>query len=360
MKILHFINSLSSGGAEVFLVDLLVELKKQGNDVSLATYAGVLDSKGENLLAILKQNDIPYFDLNSKTILKKITLPLKLNELIDREKFNIIHSHLDQSDFFLFLSSLIHRRKAELLYLRTLHSVNFIKRIPKFIHNKMMRFFKVNICVAENQLFKFEKEYAGCNFLQISNGISNKSIVRNMQTLVEQKFNIAFVGSFDKRLGKFMKGQDYALKVFRKVNKDNIILNFFGDGESMDGLIQYAKLKNIQNVKFHGQVAELNKEISKCNFFLSCSEFEGLPISVIEASFSGLIKILPNNEEFKAFKSKSTIFYNRENPYELLEILNNLDQIFSNLNNQAVIDIEYFQGKFNIQHTAQRYKESYS
>ena len=359
MRILHFTNSLSSGGAEIFLVNLLIELKKSGHDVSLATYAGATDKKGENLLTILRQNNIPYFDLKAKSPLEKVTLPVKLNKLIDAKKFEVIHSHLDQSDFFLYLSSLIYFSRQKPIYARTLHSINFIKRIPKFIHNKMMKFFKLNICVSKTQEMNFKKQFTACNFHHIPNGINIKSYQASDQEYDQQNFKIAFIGSFDKRLEKFMKGQDYALKVVKKIKTKKFILNFYGGGASLEEVKKYALLNKIQNVKFHGQTSDISKELQNSNFFLSCSEFEGLPISVIEACLSGLIKILPNQEEFKVFDSKSTIFYNRQNPEELVSILSDLENIFTNLNQQAVIDIKYFQEKFNIKNTAIKYINSY-
>ena len=54
MKILQVINSLSSGGAEVFAVNLSIELNKlKNNNVHFLIYHGISDKKGQYLKNLL-------------------------------------------------------------------------------------------------------------------------------------------------------------------------------------------------------------------------------------------------------------------------------------------------------------------
>ena len=91
MKIVVGINSLSSGGAEVFTAELVVAYAKKGNEVSLITYVGVLNEKGNDLRDYLIKNNVKIIDLSTKS---KLFLPYFYIKAILNLKPQLVHSNL--------------------------------------------------------------------------------------------------------------------------------------------------------------------------------------------------------------------------------------------------------------------------
>lgn len=110
---------------------------------------------------------------------------------------------------------------------------------------------------------KFRKEY----------GLEDKYVVGNVGRLVYQK------------------NHKFLLDVFARAYKErkDIVLMLIGDGELRNGLAAQARDAGIENaVYFLGRKENVNELYQMMDLFVLPSNFEGLPISLIEAQASGL------------------------------------------------------------------------
>ena len=89
MKVLHFIETLASGGAERLMITLLPELARQGLDVELAVQRPPLDLQPD-----LEARGVPVHVLPQR---RKWAIPMAardLAELARRRNVDVIHAHL--------------------------------------------------------------------------------------------------------------------------------------------------------------------------------------------------------------------------------------------------------------------------
>ena len=87
------------------------------------------------------------------------------------------------------------------------------------------------------------------------------------------------------------KNQQLAIRAFAEVHKENPLtrLKIVGEGELRGELEQLVKKLGIENVvSFDGQSSEVNEKLNSADVFVQSSDYEGLPISVLEAMACGL------------------------------------------------------------------------
>lgn len=108
MRIVHLINSLSSGGAEVFVTDLCAALAAT-NDVSVVTYAGILDEKGKQLAQHLETHGVRYVSVANFGSLGKFSVPIQLARILATLRPHVVHAHLERSEQFLYLAHFVSR-----------------------------------------------------------------------------------------------------------------------------------------------------------------------------------------------------------------------------------------------------------
>jgi glycosyltransferase involved in cell wall biosynthesis len=86
MKILHILDSLGRGGAEILVLDLCRNAKKNGLDLSFAaTGGGALEED-------FKSSGAPFFRLQRRLPLD-LAVVLKLRKIIKSQKIDIVHAH---------------------------------------------------------------------------------------------------------------------------------------------------------------------------------------------------------------------------------------------------------------------------
>src|ERR1017187_6421982 len=119
LKVLHVINTLSAGGAEVLVTDLAIALSRHC-EVNVWTYGGVRDLKGQSLRARLQRAGIEVASAGISKKLHMISIPARLAGYINQYRPDIVHAHLDQSELFSALSMYLCRPQPILI--RTIHN----------------------------------------------------------------------------------------------------------------------------------------------------------------------------------------------------------------------------------------------
>ena len=210
------VNSLSSGGGQMFVYKLALELSSRGWRVKVIAIFGVLDDVGENMLLNLCHSGVQV-ELGSTKKLKFVIFFLR--QLFSQQP-KIFHSNLDHSDIF---SKLLWYFKADMVLIRTLHTVKFSPSL-KTVHNFLRKGFYNCACSDIVAL-----EY-------ISNGISVDKVIYNGVHTGKEKsryFNdvleIVVIGNFNRIHGVEVKNQRFILEILHNL-KVPYNCTFYGDG----------------------------------------------------------------------------------------------------------------------------------
>lgn len=361
MKVLQVINSLSAGGAEVFVTQLAVALSEIC-DVEVFTFYGVLDKKGESLRELLLNKNIPLLHpkyLNKGTI-KKLMCPLQLRKKINEIKPDIVHVHLDQCELYTYGASFLPGYHPK--FVRTIHNIERSQKVPKLLWRWIDDFFDYNIhcSVTSSPTYKYFGKTQ--NYSAIDNGIILPSIDSNTYKFKIQPETILLlnIGSFTKRFNVLTKGQDVLIEALPGLQDLPLKIVFLGDGEEKEKLTRRAKELGVFDMtEFAGQVTDPYPYITSADAMIMPSRFEGLPIATIEAVCSGLPLIASDIPAFNAFGSDSTIFFASES---ISALQNEIRHFFNNigkLKRNASINTENYRKRFDIRRVAEKYNEIY-
>ena len=284
MKILHVITSLSTGGAEKLMVDLLPRLRDLGNEVELL----IFDGKRTAFYNELEQIGIKIHHLS---IGGNVYNPINIFKLIKYIKhYEIIHTHNTACQYFVPLAKIISFAKCKLV--TTEHSTsnrrrkhNCFRIIDRWMYNR----YKKVICIsdqAEVNLREFIK-INNSNICTIYNGVNisrfaNAEPSEDIKSKFERLHTAIMVAGF-----RCQKDQPTLIKAYRHL-PENYHLILVGDGErrsEFETLVKELKLKDrVHLLGLRTDVPELLKAVE---VVVMSSHYEGLSLSNIEGMASG-------------------------------------------------------------------------
>jgi len=195
---------------------------------------------------------------------------LFLFKLLTKNKYQIIHSHNHYADNIAKLVSYFVKVKT----IQTVHGI--IEPIGRLNHYPSKYFIAVNEHVY-NYLTK-QKSKQSQNVKRIRSGVT---VPTNSMKTINQKLKIISAGRLIPE-----KGFDIFIEAISKLKKDTFDKAEFliagkGDYES-----ELKKLAAKLNVNFIGEVKDLNTQLMLTNIFVTATQSEGFPITIIEAALN--------------------------------------------------------------------------
>lgn len=292
MKALFFINSLSNGGAERVSINLANEMIEQGYNVDFIILGENEDnSKNYNIddkiniynLEISTSNKIKkiFKILNS---IKKVNRIVKRNE--DKEKYDIITSHLPMSNLITRLSILKNRA----IYVFHLPVKGYDKFKFKFIYKFILNFMYKNrkiVAVSEGVKKEAIEDY-GFKEKYIRT-IYNPINVNEIKDLMKEPIDIK--EKYFLHVGRFntFKRQDRMLDVFYKgefYKKYKLI--FCGQGDLEEQIKQKATELQIEDsVIFMKWQSNIYKWMYNAEVLINTSDYESFSMANLEAMVCG-------------------------------------------------------------------------
>lgn len=341
-KIIEFLGSMNDGGAETLVKDYAILLDKKIFDVLILTIYGLNDSANSNRIRKNNINVISIFNKRTfltrviKKIIGKWYIPFKIKKIIDQEKPNGIHIHLELLRYIKPISKDLKKMDIKLFY--TCHNIP-----NKYFTGKNRVEFKAAVELIQNnglQIIALHEEmknelnaiFGIENTLVLTNGIDfNKFKLSSLKLdnirkeigLNQDNFVIGHIGRFTKQ-----KNHIFLIQIFEAVYKTlpNARLILIGNGETKEVIKEKIKKMGLDNVIIFLHDREDIPELLNCmDVFLFPSLYEGLSVTLIEAQVCGLRCVVSNTINKESFLSELVHPISLDEPIEVWKnaVLNN-------------------------------------
>ncbi|WP_162297637.1 glycosyltransferase family 4 protein [Ignatzschineria cameli] len=282
-------HNLGPGGVSKYVYDLARKYKEKGLSFSVIALTGGDDIYGKELL----KQDIEVLFLSGKTKIYDIRYIRKLIQIL--KNYDIIHVNTFPSQFWTACASIFLANK---LYILTEHSTTnnrrekwWFKYIDKWMYKRYSKIISVSNEVNKNLqdwLTPSKKEKS--KFIVINNGVDldrYSKVVRIKRQLINPSLTNDQV--LICMLARFAppKDQKTLIRSMTRLD-DKYKLLLLGSGDQ-SAEIQLVKDLNIEDkVIFLDYRLDADSLVKSCDISILSSNFEGLPLVVIEAMAMGI------------------------------------------------------------------------
>ena len=289
MKILQIIYSLSSGGAERFVVDLCNRLsEKREDEILLLT---ICDSHIPRYAHYLQDLDEKVrfcnFHLKKGLSIKSV---LETYRFIRNERPDIVHLHSNM--LLCFLSFLLCKKPQ---YIHTLHNLAekcLYSNWQKFANNYFYRRNVHAVAISEVCLNSFHYLYPGTSVCKINNGREQmktddyNAVLQYIEKLKKGKSQPVFIHV---ARNAPQKNQQLLFNVFERLFNNNVCFQLLVIGANHEeNAIKYDGHPQIHILGERNNIADY---LICADYFVLSSLYEGLPLSLLEAMSMGCIPI---------------------------------------------------------------------
>lgn len=294
MRIIQLIYSLCSGGAERFVVSLSNQLAIMGHDVTLCILRSRYDESNIfNLQFLTDQVKFHSFELEPGFSKRKASL---VQEFIIAKNPDVVHCHLNVIPY-IYRISLNHK---SIRFVHTLHNVaeqtcsSFMQKyINRFFYKKgyILPITISAVCDTSYRLY-----YRLNNSICIYNGCelpiktaSFQKVCNEIKCLKESNDTLVFI-----HIARFhkQKNQKLLIDAFNELTKINrkFILVVIGKGFDEGNGKELASTA-CDRIHFIGLKNNVSDYLYCSDAFCLTSDYEGLPISLLEAMACGVVPI---------------------------------------------------------------------
>lgn len=352
MKIVHICNCLRGGGIQNFLLSLLPEQVKIGNNVILIVIEKFDYDYCTYLEEVMTRNGVKVIRLNKTRGSKKsmIRTILRCRRMVGEIKPDIINTH----------GSMSHTYGAVAVMNRKIKDV-------LTIHNAPERWPKDTFFLCSNKPLIFCSRAAYDMRLQnstkmqtIDNGISRSIVHVDDAVDLREELGLSSTDKVIVLVGSLRPQKNYVfLKQIIDEAKDPSLHFCICGGNYGTNYVSVDEFKDYQNIHCLGLRSDVSAIENAADLFLSCATFEGLPIAVLEAFFNGIPCVLspiPQHKNICAvnkvwipgeFSSKAFV----EAIYDALSNAGNHDMIYESRREQIT--------QYSITETCKKYISFY-
>lgn len=293
MKILQLALSLGAGGAERIAVSLCNRFSaNEDNEIILVS---ILDDSVPRNIHYLKDlsPNVRFVNLHCKTGLQ-IKAIWRVYRTIKRERPDVVHCHT-HAVILLFPTLLI----PEVHYFHTIHNMSekimarsgFLKRV---IMNYLFKRNKVNpITISEACHLSYYDTFRISNDICISNGSEPlaitedaESVKREIERIKNSPDTIVFIHVARHNP---QKNHDKLFRTFLRLEDEGERCILIVLGEHYDSWKE--KLKDSKSIFLLGAKKNVGDYMAQADFFVLSSDYEGLPMTLLEAMSMGVTPI---------------------------------------------------------------------
>ena len=299
--IMHVINDLSRGGAELLLINT-VKLFPEFRHVIVYLFPN------SELAEDFEEEGVELFCLHHKKWTNIFSSTLKLKAIIKKKKPVLVHSHLFQSTICSRLAT-----PATVPLIFTIHSLYsqdaFGKNIKSLLAarltlRKRHTLLAVSNCALNDYLTYMS--FKGKRFI-LHNFLPDHLFQQRIEPRFEGTIKLVAVGNL-----KDAKNYHYLLQIFEHLRGASVSLDIYGTGPLQQGLAETIEKKKL-NVRLCGTVENVSGIFQQYHFFIQASSHEGFGLSVIEAMATGIPVILSDIPVFREITDNLATFFPLEN-----------------------------------------------
>ncbi len=284
MRILMLIDSMGIGGAETHVASLASELRRGGSEVCIMSGGGALiEAMSDSGLRHI------YAPFGKWNVLGLIVSFLKLNKLLRRERFDIIHAHSRRAAF---VGSVAAELK-KICFVSTVHARFEVSLLKKH----MSRWGYYSIAVSEDLALYLRDEYGvhGDRIEVIPNGVDTCRFIPSQSLHDRNCKRILFVS----RLDGDCSAAAYALCGIAERLRErygDVRIDIAGGGEEYEYMRERTEGVNsklgYEAVRTLGGVDNIDTLMRGCDLFVGVSR------AALEAMSSGIPVVLAGDEGF--------------------------------------------------------------
>ena len=321
IKVLHIIKSLGRGGAEMLLPETLALHNHEKFEFHFIYF---LPWKDQMVEAIV-QNGGRVSCLSAKNNIQLIAKFSSVKRYIREHKIDIIHAHLPWAGF---LSRIVHfQTKIPLIYTEHNKQERY-HFLTKLLNNKTFNIQNLAIAVSEdvnssikiniNPSVPVKTILNGVNTAKFNAHDYNKLKLRQELGIPTGAIVFGTVAVFrtQKRLVKWV---ELAAKIKKELPSAFFVI--LGDGPVEKEVNIQIEIESIgSSVMLPGRLEEVRPWLATMDIYMMTSEFEGLPIALLEAMSMGLPVVTTDAGGIKEVVRNKQEGYlvNVQNPNELL------------------------------------------
>lgn len=299
-KVIEFITTLSTGGAEQLVQEYSTLLDKNKFDVTVLVIWRRENSQNEKKLLDKGINIVYISDYLPKgedkitRVLRKIKRKKFVYDFLKKQSPDIIHAHLAVTEYLVNLP--LKKWNTKVLY--TCHNVltdTFNTKVSIENAKKLIKKVDMKLIALHSDMAQEINELFGISDCMIlNNGIDFNEFSKNENTRFKTReklgidsdiFVVGHVGRFTKQ-----KNQIFLVKIFKKVlEKKNAHLLMIGAGDDVELVKQYISDNNLINhVTILSNRSDIAELMNAMDVFVFPSVFEGFGIVLVEAQAVGL------------------------------------------------------------------------
>lgn len=358
-KIVFGITSLGLGGAERVLVDIANKLCNEYDITLFLIYGnGELEKELSPNIKVEHLCHCSYEELTKEerrmVSIKIMLFKERIYKIYINRKFDVEIAFLEGPITRLFACYGNRKKKIAWVHndISKVFGTGFKAFVKKKIDKQNYRRYNKLVFVSDDNKKAFEKIYRIGNKKQViynyidSNKVISKSNEKQEIEFSKNNFNIVTVARLVEQ-----KAIDRLIRVHKRLIDNNISNTIYviGDGPKKEELEELIKKNNVQETfKLLGKQKNPYPYIKACDLFCLLSNFEGYPMTIIEAKILNKYIAITNTAAREALEgySKCDIFENNEE-----EIYKGLSNLIKNkntanykiendtmYNNQAIIE----------------------
>ena len=285
MKILCFIDSIGSGGAQRQLVELAKEFKNKGNKVEFLVY-----HHEPFYLPELESNDIPYHYLPSKNYLNRILI---IRKFIRKNNYDAVISFLEGANFIAELASIPFRKWKLIVGERSANPnilSSFKLRIYRYFH--FLSDYVVSNSYENINIIRKANPFLSNKKLKVIYNLINKNKWEIDKTYIpfkNDKLNLIVVASH-----QYLKNGKNLVEAVNKldsIHRSKLKIEWYGDISpdnsytEMNNLIKLYALEDV--FTFYKATNNIANKIVEADILGLFSIYEGLPNVICESMILG-------------------------------------------------------------------------
>lgn len=330
MRVLHVINSLSSGGAEKLIEETLPLMNKiEGIEAEVL----LLTDKNNVFDRSLREKNVNLRVLPRRKMRSPLNI-LDIRKQIIEGNYDIVHTHLFPTNYWTSIAfKLIFSKKPKLL--TTEHNTHnrrreklYFKYIDRFIYSSFDKIISISRQTQENLSTWIDpKKRNSEQSIVIENGV-NLDRFSEATPYLKAEINSDF-GEELKLLcmvGRFSKQKDQAtvIKSLKDLSK-NVHLLLIGEGELKEKNEALAKEIGLENrVHFLGFRSDVNKVLRTSDIVILSSNWEGFGLAAVEGMATGKPVIASDVSGLREVVKGAGILFSKGDSKELARMINKL------------------------------------